>query len=315
MNLINQDQHEKESWVSEASDIATTTAADQLVANGADRVARMLLVVGERVRLARGRSGWSRRELAERSGVSQRTIAQLETGQGNITLGLLLRLAEALSLDVADMVAHRDPLPDDVLRLAGMIAAASPDQRQRAEAVLTSAKAAHSKASRVAFVGLRGAGKSTIGARVAQLTDRPFLELNDQIAAAGGMAVDEIIALYGQEGYRHLERRAIEQVADRHDDIVVAVAGGIVSQAETFDYLLGHFFTVWLKATPEEHMARVRAQGDDRPMAGNPDAMAVLRRILRAREENYGRADLCVDTSGRSVDVTVQRVLAQLDGI
>ena len=162
------------------------------------------------------------------------------------------------------------------------------------------------------MIGLRGAGKSTIGRLAATRLDLPFCELNDEIAAAAGISVTELFALYGQEGYRRLEREAIARLA-QGPAMVLAVAGGIVSEPDTFDSLLVNFRTVWLRASPEEHMVRVRAQGDERPMAGNPQAMKDLRAILTRREADYARADLVVDTSGRTVQTSLKDLLRALN--
>ncbi len=149
---------------------------------------------------------------------------------------------------------------------------------------------------RVALIGLRGAGKSTLGPLAARKLGLPFHELNDLIAEAAGMSVTEVFALYGQEGYRRLEREALERLTDG-PPMILAVAGGLVSEPDTYERLLERFHTIWLKARPEQHMERVRAQGDERPMAGNPTAMADLRSILTRREAVYARADAIVDTS------------------
>ena len=149
-----------------------------------------------------------------------------------------------------------------------------------------------------------------MGARLAAAVSAPFVELNDEIESLSGMAVPDLIALYGQEGYRRLEAQAIARVAAANDRVVLAVAGGIVSAPDTFDNLLSTFNAIWLKAAPEEHMARVRAQGDERPMAGNPSAMQELRSLLTAREALYARAAFQLDTSGRSEDATFEALIA-----
>ncbi|MBO0752837.1 MAG: transcriptional regulator, partial [Bradyrhizobiaceae bacterium] len=165
------------------------------------------------------------------------------------------------------------------------------------------------RGSRIAFIGLRGAGKSTLGRMTAARLGLPFKELDEDIAEASGMPAGEVMALYGQEGYRHLERQSLERVVATHDRLILAVAGGIVSQPETYSYLLRHFHTVWLRAEPHEHMARVRGQGDERPMAGNPDAMAELRNILTSREALYARADAHINTSRMTPEKVVEAIL------
>ncbi len=163
---------------------------------------------------------------------------------------------------------------------------------------------------RICLIGLRGAGKSTLGELAGQALNLPFVELNSEIEEQSGMPVNEVIALYGQEGYRRLEAQAISRVISTHDDIILAVAGGIVAEPETFNLLQSHFHTIWLRATPEEHMARVREQGDERPMAGNLEAMDQLRSILTSREALYGKALAQLDTSGQSVDISLAQLRA-----
>lgn len=269
-----------------------------------------LAMVGARVRRARLDVGMSRKALAEASGISQRYLAQLESGDGNISIQLLRRVGIALGIPAADFLREHEAPDGEALSLAGLIAAADADKRRAIRALLEPDRA--NRARRIAFIGLRGAGKSTLGRAVAEAIGLRFVELNQEIEAASGMPVDELIALYGQEGYRRLERQALERVALESEALVLAVAGGIVSEAETFDWLLDHFHTIWLKAQPEEHMARVRAQGDERPMAGNPAAMDELRSILTSREALYARAGAVVDTSGRAVGESLRDALAAL---
>lgn len=273
------------------------------------RVNGLLATVGERVRSARARMGLSRRVLAERSGVSQRYLAQLESGQGNISIGLLLRVADALDFRIEWLVAEEDPWTSDVVMLSSLLRSATRAQRERVLEILDPENPGLKRASRVAFIGLRGAGKSTLGRLTAAQLGLPFRELNEDIAEASGMPAGEVMALYGPEGYRHLERQSLERVVATYDRLILAVAGGIVSQPETYNYLLRNFHTIWLKAAPEEHMARVRGQGDERPMAGNPDAMAELRSILTAREALYARADAHIDTSKATLEKCLEAVL------
>ncbi len=253
----------------------------------------------------------SRRRLAEVSGVSQRHLAQLEAGAGNISIILLKRVAEALNARMADLIG--DGRSDEADGFAALFRAASADQRRRALAALRQDGADSGRARRIALIGLRGAGKSTLGRLSADALGAPFVELNAEIAKTSGMPVAEVMALYGQEGYRRLERQALEHIAATYDRAVLAVAGGVVSEAETFEYLLSRFHTIWLKAKPEEHMARVRAQGDMRPMAGNPAAMDELKAILVSREALYARAQVEVDTSGRTVEETLADVLRTIE--
>ncbi len=167
------------------------------------------------------------------------------------------------------------------------------------------------RARRVCLIGLRGAGKSTLGRMAGEATGLPFRELNQDIEEQTGLPVADVIALYGPEGYRNLERQALERIAATEDCLILASAGGIVSDPETYAFLLRHFHTVWVKAAPEDHMRRVRAQGDERPMEGNPNAMADLTRILEGREALYGRAGRVIDTSGQTIQQSLATLLAE----
>jgi XRE family transcriptional regulator, aerobic/anaerobic benzoate catabolism transcriptional regulator len=273
------------------------------------RIDQLLASVGDRVRSARARMGLSRRVLAERSGVSQRYLAQLESGQGNISIGLLLRVADALDFRIEWLVADDDPWTSDVVMISSLLRSATRAQRERVLEILDPENPGLRRAGRIAFIGLRGAGKSTLGRQAAARLGLPFKELNDDIGEASGIPAGEVMALYGPEGYRHLERQSLERIVATYDRLILAVAGGIVSQPETYNYLLRNFHTVWLKAEPEEHMARVRGQGDERPMAGNPDAMAELRNILTAREALYARAEVHINTSKATLEKSVETVI------
>lgn len=258
-----------------------------------------LRTLGERLRALRAMRNLSRRELSERSGLSQRFIAQLELGGGNISVLRLRQLLAALGSDLMSLhiePAERSMTADD---LANRVHRAPPEIRARIAELLDMADAENvgDKAGRLAFVGLRGAGKSTLGEAVAKQLGLTFVELNVEIERSNGMSVGEIFSLYGKSGYRRLERLQLTEIATRHD-LILAVAGGIVDNSETYEFLRRNFTTVWLHASPDEHMARVIAQGDRRPMAGNPHAMEDLRRILEARHNAYARADLAFDTSG-----------------
>jgi XRE family aerobic/anaerobic benzoate catabolism transcriptional regulator len=273
------------------------------------KIERLLVSVGERVRNARARMGISRRMLAEKSGVSQRYLAQLETGHGNISIALLLRIADALDFRIEWLVGEDDPWTSEIVSITSLLRSATQAQRERIREILEPENPRLGRAQRIAFIGLRGAGKSTLGRLAAGELGLPFKELNDDIQEAGGMPAGEVMALYGPEGYRHLERQSLERVVAMHDRIVLAVAGGIVSQPDTFKYLLRNFHTLWLKAEPEEHMTRVRGQGDERPMAGNPHAMGELRNILKSREVLYAQAEVHVDTSRSTLKQSLHAVI------
>lgn len=279
--------------------VGTEAAASALIAR-----------VGERVRAARERKGLSRRVLSEKSGVSQRYLAQLETAGGNISIGLLVRVAMALDFRIEWLVGEDDPWTSETLRLADMLRSATAEQRRAVRALLSPEPAGHRRAQRVALIGLRGAGKSSLGARMGTEFGVPFVELNAEIEAQSGMPVSEVLAFYGQEGYRKLEAQALGRVIATHEAAILAVAGGIVAEPETYNLLLERFHTIWLRARPEDHMARVRAQGDERPMAGNPAAMEDLRSILTSREALYRRAEAALETSERGFEATAEALAA-----
>ena len=258
--------------------------------------------IGGRVRRARELRGLTRRELSEISGVSQRYLAQVEAGQGNISVALLQKLGAALDHPIEWFVGTEDPWTSDVMRLTDLYRRADAPLRRAVMEMLDPAPPDAGRGHRLALIGLRGAGKSTLGRRLRDRFAVPFVELNEEIEDESGMPIAEVIALYGHEGYRTLERQALARVAAAHDTVLLAVAGGIVSSPETFSFLLERFHTIWLKATPEDHMERVRAQGDERPMVGNPAAMAELKTILTRREAMYGRAEITLNTSGRTED-------------
>jgi len=276
-------------------------------------IAHFLTSVGERVRSARARKGISRRVLSEMSGVSQRYLAQLESGKGNISIGLLLRIAEALDFSIEWLVAKEDPWDSEVAEMRFLLSNATQEQRQNVLKILEPEHSNQPKANRIALVGLRGAGKSTLGRLAASELGLTFLELNEEIENSSGMPVHEVFALYGQEGYRRLERQSLERVVATHDSLLLAVAGGIVSEPETFSYFLRNYHTIWLKADPEDHMARVRGQGDERPMIGKLDAMDELHSILTSREALYAKADAQVNTSNATLKESLASVLEVIE--
>ena len=282
----------------------------QAARSEADRAVDDLIArVGERVRRARDRKGIPRRVLSEMSGVSPRYLAQLEAGEGNISIGLLQRVAHALDHRIEWLVGADDPWVSDTLRIADLYRTATAPVQAQVRAVLTPEPAAAQRAHRICLVGLRGAGKSTLGRRAGETLGLPFVELNREIEEQSGMPVEDLMALYGQEGYRRLEAQAISRVIATHDTMILAVAGGIVGEPETYAGLLAAFHTIWIKASPAEHMARVREQGDTRPMAGNPEAMDQLKSILTAREALYDRAAAKLDTSGKTEEESLQELL------
>jgi XRE family aerobic/anaerobic benzoate catabolism transcriptional regulator len=257
------------------------------------------------VREARARRGMTRKILARDSGVSERYLAQLEAGQGNISIVLLRQVAHAMGLPLAELVREEPDRPVELTLLGEMLGRLQPAELAQARRLLVETfgrSAGGARRRRVALIGLRGAGKSTLGAMLAARRGVPFVELDREIERELGTSLGEVFDLYGQAAYRRHERRALEGVIERHDRAVIAVGGSLVSEPATFDLLLQACFTVWLTAKPEEHMARVVAQGDTRPMAGNAEAMEDLRRILAGRGPLYSKADVTVDTAGKTVE-------------
>ena len=275
------------------------TKSDQK-ASGEERFLREL---GERVRAARARSAMTRRDLAAESSVSERYLAHLESGQGNISVLLLQKVAAALNLPLGQLLGGEDEQAVELTLIQQFLRRLPPQQlpKVRAQLMREFGSSPLERMQRIALVGLRGAGKSTLGALLAKQLGVPFVELDREVEREAGTSLSEIFLLYGQQGYRRYERRCLEKVLRERDRCVIATGGSIVSEPGTYDLLLSTCFTVWLKARPEEHMARVVAQGDTRPMAGNTAAMDDLRRILDGRAALYGQADATVDTAGRSV--------------
>jgi XRE family aerobic/anaerobic benzoate catabolism transcriptional regulator len=266
--------------------------------------------LGQRVRTMRALRGMSRKVLAKVSGISERYIAQLESGKGNVSIVLLRRVSNAMGAHLEDLIPVAEPAPDwPVIR--DLLRKASTSQIARAKDILASDSASAQRTSfaGIALIGLRGAGKSTLGRTLAKKIGWSFVELNKEIEAQNGLSVAEIIALYGQEGFHRMEQAALANLLARKELMVLATGGGIVSEPVTFDLVLSSFYTIWLKAEPEEHMARVRAQGDLRPMADDRSAMSELRTILVSREPLYARASAVVDTAGLSVDDAAARLI------
>jgi XRE family aerobic/anaerobic benzoate catabolism transcriptional regulator len=266
-----------------------------------------LAELGARVRAWRARRGMTRKQLAGDSGLSERFLADVESGKGNVSINSLEAAARALNITILDLL--QDAPRPALARVQNLLGRLDDVQLDQAYAVLGASFGladAKGREKRVALVGLRGAGKTTLGAQLAQLRGVPFVELDREIEREAGTSMNEILLLHGQAGYRRYERRALLRVAEEHADGVVMTTGGsIVSERETFDLLQSHFYCVWVKANPEEHMSRVVAQGDMRPFdvtrGATGEALDDIRRILASREALYARADAVVDTAARSV--------------
>lgn len=275
--------------------------------------AEFLARVGERVRILRARRGMTRKMLARDSGVSERFLAQLENGQGNISILKLRRVAHAMGLPVEETLLVGQELPEELRLMMQTLSRLDTTQLAETRALLTSALASGGRRQRIALIGLRGAGKTTLGRLVAEALGVPLVELGRLIEQEAGLTVSEIFALYGQPAYRRYEARALQRAIDEHETFILIPGGSVVSETGTFDILLNSCYTVWIKASPEEHMARVIEQGDHRPMSGDTEeAMRDLERILAGREGMYSKADAMLDTSGRSIEQSLDDLLARL---
>lgn len=238
-----------------------------------------LSLLGERVRAWRSEQGVTRKALALASGVSERYLAQLEAGEGNISVLLLRKVARAMGVPVENLVREVAP-----------------------------------REKPIALLGLRGAGKSTLGAKLAEALKLPFIELDREVEKEAGAELGEVFALYGQDAYRRFERRALERVLAHDERAVIATGGSLVTDAGTYRMLRERCLCVWLKASPEEHMARVIAQGDMRPFKGNatgrPSALDEIRQLLADRDRLYSRADVTLDTSGKTLRASLSQLLS-----
>jgi XRE family aerobic/anaerobic benzoate catabolism transcriptional regulator len=266
-----------------------------------------LAELGARVRAWRARRGMTRKQLAQDSGLSERFLADVESGKGNVSINSLELAARALNITIIDLL--QDAPRPALARVHGLLGDLDDTQLDLAYELLANSFGLDDdkgRDKRIALIGLRGGGKSTLGEQLAQQRGVPFVELDKEIEREAGTSMNEILLLHGQAGYRRYERRALFRIAEDHADGVVMTTGGsIVSERETFDLLQSRFYCVWIKASPEEHMSRVVAQGDMRPFdstrGATKEALDDLRRILASREALYARADAVVDTASRTV--------------
>ncbi|WP_280153043.1 helix-turn-helix transcriptional regulator [Piscinibacter sp. XHJ-5] len=274
-----------------------------------------LQALGERTRALRARRGLTRKGLARAADVSERHLANVEMGVGNASIQFLRQVAQALNCTLAELIGDDSSSPE-WLMIRELLRGRSESELAQARGSLAEMFGAPASASarrqRVALIGLRGAGKSTLGRMLAESWVVPFVELNRQIEGVAGCSLSEIHSLYGPQAYRRYERRALEDTIQRFPRAVIATPGGIVSEPATFNLLLAHCYTVWVRATPEEHMSRVLAQGDTRPMNGNVEAMADLRRILDSRAAFYAKADAVCDTSDKTMEAAFAGLSEQL---
>ena len=293
-------------------DRAAEPDSDAEVVLAVDDKNPFLVALGERVRALRARQGMTRKAVSIAAEVSERHLANLEYGVGNASILVLLQVATALQCSLAELLGDVTTSSPEWLLIRELL-------ERRDEATLHRVRVAigeligtggannpAGRSPRVALIGLRGAGKSALGQRLAEDLGFEFIELSREIEKFAGCTVAEIQALYGQNAYRRYERRALEEAIQIHSEAVIATPGGLVSDAATFNLLLTHCTTVWLQAAPEDHMRRVVAQGDLRPMGTSKEAMDDLKGILAGRAAFYAKADFRLDTSNQPLDATFE---------
>jgi XRE family transcriptional regulator, aerobic/anaerobic benzoate catabolism transcriptional regulator len=287
-------------------------AAPSATAAEAALEATFLAAIGREVRSHRAKRGMTRRQLAQASDTSERYLAQIESGAGNPSVSVLRAIALALDLPVVALLPEAGAANAALGAILDLLAQV-PEGELPALTKLIEARAAHpghaDRARRIAFVGLRGAGKSTLGRRLAEHLNWPFIELDRIVEDDYGARIPDLIEMAGTATFRRHERSALERVIGANDTAVITTAGGIVSNRETYALLLRRTHTIWIKARPEDHMGRVMAQGDFRPMAQNRAAMADLMAILEARRADYARAQTELDTSGDTVEQSFAKLL------
>ncbi|MFL6951805.1 MAG: helix-turn-helix transcriptional regulator [Xanthobacteraceae bacterium] len=271
--------------------------------------------LGERVRTIRSRRAMSRKALAKHSDVSERYLAQLEGGTGNCSIVLLRRIAHALSVPVTELIDDRPERSVESLLMRQLIDRLSPAQAAEAREFLLSrfdGAISELKRGRIALIGLRGGGKSTLGRLIADELGCPFIELDREVERESGMGLSELFEMFGQATFRRMERAALEAVLEKHPRFVLATGGGLVTEPATFELLLASCFTVWVKAQPQEHMQRVMDQGDLRPISGHARAIDELVAILASREPLYAKADATIETTDVTPDQAMQFLLKVL---
>jgi len=272
----------------------------------------LLEPLGRKVRVLRAGRGMTRKMLAADSAVSERYLAQLEQGKGNISIGLLQRVAKALRTDIADLLQTGNEITAEQVLINEFVQGLDSKDQHRALQLLYQNFSATQDCKRIALVGMRGAGKTSLGTRLAEQLGVPFVQMGTEIERLAGMPVAEILSLSGQDGYRRLEEKALLEVLARLEKCVIETGGSIVSERSVFNVLLTTCRVIWIKALPEEHMQRVVDQGDLRPIESNDHAMADLRRILEAREPFYAQSHAVIDTSGSSLDESFQQLMTVL---
>ena len=280
---------------------------------------RFLQALGERVKAQRARRGLTRKALSLTAGVSERHLANLEYGEGNASILVLDQVAQALQCPLVQLLGDITTQSPEWLLIREQLQGASDATLRKVRAQISAllkgdgashASAAHAMPAsrRIALIGLRGAGKSTLGHMLAKDLKFPFIELSREIERIAGCTVAEIQALYGANAYRRYEHRALEEAVQKNTEIVLAIPGGLVSDPATFNLLLDNCTTIWLQASPTDHMQRVMAQGDMRPMAASKEAMQDLHAILESRAAFYSKADDKLDTSAQGLGASFERL-------
>ncbi|MFD1711934.1 helix-turn-helix domain-containing protein [Ottowia sp. GY511] len=276
-----------------------------------------LMALGERVRTLRSRRGLTRKAVAQAAEVSERHLANLEYGTGNASILVLLQVAQALHCDLSELLGDVTTSSPEWLMIRELLEHRNEADLRRARQSLSElfhapGDADRIRTTRIALIGLRGAGKSTLGQRLADELGYAFIELSREIEQFAGCSINEIHNLYGTNAYRRYERRALEEAIQIYPEVVIATPGGLVSDAANFNLLLQHCYTIWLQADPADHMGRVAAQGDMRPMAASAEAMEDLKRILVGRAPFYAKADLRIDTSAGDEETTYGELRKQV---
>lgn len=287
-------------------------------ANGRDsnkeieqEIERRLKRLSERVRAVRARRGMTRKDLSRHSSISERYLAQLENGGANVSIALLWRIAGAMGVGLHELLPDSPAASVRFPPLADLLSRLSSADEEAAYKLLSPRYAVHREPyTGIALIGLRGAGKSTLGARLAEIFGVPFVRVGEVIEQLGGMELGELFSLGGQTTYRRLERQAVQHVLGHYPRAVLETGGSLVSEHDTFSALRSAFYTVWVQTSPQEHMNRVVSQGDLRPMEGSEAAMDDLRRILAEREPYYRTANYTISTSGRTVEDCVAELAA-----